>query len=83
MHKNDDVEIFRLHWSHSEVFLKQNAATFTSQNVNQSSFFVVELIVLELRTTFFDKCTEIGTKTTKTSNFLTIQVNFMQSSFIS
>ena len=38
MQKNKNVEIFRTIWSHSEVLLKQNAATFSSKNVMQSSF---------------------------------------------
>ena len=37
--------------------------------------FVVELIVLELRTKSLGNCTEIATKTTKTSNFLTVQAH--------
>ena len=31
LHKNGDVELFGLLWSHSEVFLKQKAATFSSK----------------------------------------------------
>ena len=52
LHENEVVEIFRLLWSHCEVFLKQNTATSSSNNVRiQSSFFFVfELILLEFRT---------------------------------
>ena len=39
LHKNEDVEVFQLLWSHSEMFLKQNAAIFSSTNVMRSSFF--------------------------------------------
>ena len=31
LHKNENVEIFRPLWSHFEVFLKQNAETFSSE----------------------------------------------------
>ena len=40
--KKYDVEIFRLLWGHSEWFLKQNATTFSSKKLMQSSFFVVD-----------------------------------------
>ena len=38
LHKNKDVETFRLVWRDSEVFLKQNAATFSSKKVVHRSF---------------------------------------------
>ena len=41
LYKNEDVELFRLVSSHSEVFLKQNAATFPSKSVMHSLFFRV------------------------------------------
>ena len=79
LYKNEDVEVFRLLWSHSEVILKQNAATVSSKTVIHSSFFrffVVELIVLELRSKSLGKSTEIVSKTTKTSNFSIVQDQF-------
>ena len=55
------------------MFLKQNAATFSSKTVMQSSFFfVVEFNVLELRTKSFGTSIENASKTTKLSNFLTV-----------
>ena len=38
LHKNKNVEIFRLLWRVSEVFLGQNAATFSSKTVLHRSF---------------------------------------------
>ena len=71
MHKNKDVEIFGLNWSHSEVFLKQNAATFSAKNVLHISFICccVVLIVLELRTKCLGNCTETILKTTVQGQF--------------
>ena len=65
LHKNKDVEIFRLFWSHSEVSLKRKWRKARS--------FVVELIVLEFKTESLGKSTELVPKTTKTSTFLTVQ----------
>ena len=66
LHKNK-VEIFRLLWSHSEVFVKQNTVMISSRKHCIARFFVVEWIA-ELRTKSFEK-TEYASKTTKTSKF--------------
>ena len=62
LHKNK-VEIFRLLWSHSEVFVKQNMYCSLKENIA----FVVEWIANLEQT--FEKSTEIASKTTKTSKF--------------
>ena len=38
LHKNENVETSRLPWSHSQVFFKQNTATFSWKNVMQAFF---------------------------------------------
>ena len=62
------------------MFVKQNTVMISSKKIMHSSFFVVDLIV-ELRLKSFEKCEEIASKTTKTSIFLTSQVNLRHFSF--
>ena len=75
LHKNDNIEVFRIIWSHSEVFSKRNAATLSSQNVMQSSFFrfFSFFIVLELVTKTLGNCTDIASKKTKSKK---VRINF-------
>ena len=56
--------IFRLIWCLSGVFLKQNAATYSSNNVLHSFRYFV-LTVLQLITKALGNCTEIASKRQK------------------
>ena len=77
LHTNEDVESFRLLRSHSEVFCEAKRFNVLFEKCNAKLFFVVvELVVLEVRTKAFGKCTENACKTTNTSNFFTVQGQF-------